>query len=98
MKMEQHKNNQGADDTKEALNGQVPSSFRLWTKKDTANVLHVEIKTLENWRVKGLGPPFVRLGGPRGRVFYRETDLRNYIESAVRNSTSDQGPLGTNEN
>jgi hypothetical protein len=76
----------------------VPIPLKLWTKKRTANVLQVEIKTLENWRVKGLGPPFVRLGGPRGRVFYRETDLRNYIESAVRNSTSDQGPLATNEN
>ena len=91
MKMQQRKNNQGADDTKEALNEQVPSALRLWTKKDTANVLHVEIKTLDNWRTQGRGPCFVRLGGPRGRILYRESDLTKYIEAAVRRSTSDTG-------
>jgi len=71
----------------------------LVTKNDTANILHVQVKTLEGWRTKGLGPPFVRLGGPRGRVFYRLTDLQNYIQSAVRRSTSDRGkPFAATEN
>ena len=73
------------------LNSDVPSPLKLWTKSRTAKVLHVKIKTLENWRLKGVGPPFLRLGGPHGRVFYREIDLRNYIECAVRRSTSDTG-------
>ena len=80
-----------------AVDCEIQNPLKLITKRDTAKILHVRTKTLENWRVRGLGPPFVRLGGPRGRVFYRESDLQNYIESAVRNSTSDQGPLATND-
>jgi len=91
MKMQQFKNNHGEDDTKETLGGQVPSGLRLWTKKEAAHVLHVEVKTLDNWRTQGRGPCFVRLGGPRGRILYRESDLQKYIEAAVRRSTSDTG-------
>lgn len=72
--------------------GEAPDPLKLLTKHDTATLLHVRTKTLENWRVRGVGPRFVRLGGPRGRVLYREVDVQAYLEAAVRRSTSDKGP------
>ena len=64
----------------------------LLTKGQTAEILHVTPKTLENWRGKGAGPKFVRIGGnKRGRIFYPKEQISAYLKSAVRASTSDQG-------
>ena len=45
--------------------------------------------TLANWRWCGRGPQHVKVGG---RVRYREIDLANWLESQLRQSTSDLGP------
>jgi len=34
----------------------------LVTETDAARFLSVSIRTLQAWRVRGLGPPFVRVG------------------------------------
>ena len=66
-------------------------NVQLLTKSQTAKIFKVKEKTLENWRVKGFGPRFVRIGGPKkGRVFYRPDDITEYIESVSHASTSDQ--------
>ena len=42
--------------------------------------------TLANWRVKGRGPRYAKIGG---RVLYDEADLISFVESCKRSSTSD---------
>lgn len=44
--------------------------------------------TLEIWRIRGQGPPFVKLGRV---VRYRKSDVETWIESQVRHSTSEKG-------
>lgn len=52
----------------------------------TARLLGLSARTLEKWRVTGGGPPYIRLGR---RVVYSVEDLRAYVESRRRTSTSD---------
>jgi hypothetical protein len=40
----------------------VESDERLLTEKAAARLLCVSSRTLQTWRSKGLGPPFVRVG------------------------------------
>lgn len=51
----------------------------LLTPQEVANRWRVDVKTLSNWRVKGRGPQFVKLGGGRNtRVLYRPEDIEAY--------------------
>lgn len=45
-------------------------------------------RTLEKWRWAGTGPRFIRVGG---RVYYRLSDLEDWLRSQTRASTSDKG-------
>ena len=47
-------------------------------------------QTLRLWRLTGEGPPFVRFGGPRGRVRYREEDLEAWVAERVSRNTSEE--------
>jgi hypothetical protein len=53
---------------------------------DAATRLHLSPKTMQAWRVQGRGPPFVKLGR---RVFYRSSDLKNFIDENVFRSTAE---------
>lgn len=44
----------------------------------------IQTQTHARWRHEGVGPKFVRLGR---RVFYRAGDLRDWINSQVRQNT-----------
>jgi predicted DNA-binding transcriptional regulator AlpA len=46
------------------------------------------VPTLQKDRLKGLGPPFVKLGR---LVRYRPSEVRAWLDSQTRRSTSDQG-------
>ena len=35
----------------------------------------VSVGTLENWRVKGIGPAFIKTPGKRGKVLYDPADI-----------------------
>ena len=48
-------------------------------------------KTLERWRVLGIGPAFLKLGG---RVVYRIEDVEDYEAKHLRASTSEPMPVG----
>lgn len=51
----------------------------LLTPKEVADRWRIDVKTLSNWRVKGRGPHFVKLGGGRNtRVLYRPEDIEAY--------------------
>lgn len=65
---------------------------KLYTTPEVAKIFRMSGRTFERQRVQGDGPPFVKLGnGSRARVVYRGADLIAWIESQIRNSTSDRG-------
>lgn len=53
---------------------------------EAAEILSVKPRTLSDWRLRGVGPKFVKCGR---RVTYRPDDLREYLEANRRSSTSD---------
>jgi predicted site-specific integrase-resolvase len=57
--------------------------------EDAARRLGVESSTLANWRWRGAGPRYLKVGG---RVRYRASDLAAYLDAQTRASTSDPGP------
>ena len=46
----------------------------------------MSVRTLQKWRLQGIGPRFIKLGHA---VRYDVRDLEEYIESARRRSTSE---------
>jgi hypothetical protein len=57
----------------------------LLTTKRAAQELDLQKCTLEAWRTRGGGPAFIKLGRA---VRYRLSDLKAFIESGVRQNTS----------
>jgi predicted DNA-binding transcriptional regulator AlpA len=57
-----------------------------------AKYLGLSPRTLQNWRVRGGGPLFVRISNRSIR--YRPSDIQDWIEERIRRSTSDPGPEG----
>jgi predicted DNA-binding transcriptional regulator AlpA len=55
----------------------------LKSVRETAEYLGVSFHTLNKWRARGFGPPFVRLGK---RVAYPDGDLALWIESNKQRS------------
>jgi len=61
----------------------------LLTEREVAELLGFKPKTVETWRWRGGGPPFIRTSAKSVR--YRYQDVRNWVISKRRISTSDQG-------
>ena len=51
-------------------------SIFLIDSKEAAFVLGISSRTLANWRCKGRGPAYIRLGKKRSPVMYRVADRR----------------------
>lgn len=66
---------------------------RLIAEREAALFLGYTIRALQNWRVRGGGPKFVRVSSRSIR--YRRRDLIAWSESKLRTSTSDDGLLHT---
>lgn len=66
-----------------------PHRSSNFTEEQAAEFLHLKKKTLQAWRVRGAGPPFLKLGKA---VRYRISDLETFVMESMRTSTSDQGP------
>lgn len=58
----------------------------LLTDVEAAAYLRHSPSTLRSWRCLGSGPPYVKLSG---RVFYRQSDLDEYIEQRIRRRIDD---------
>lgn len=56
----------------------------LLTEADLMSALSVSQATLQEWRMKGLGPDFAKLGK---QVFYREIDVNAWINNSIFTST-----------
>lgn len=55
-----------------------PISVRLLTPKDAARYIGYKPKTLENWRNRGVGPAYTRIGN---MVRYELADLDAWIDA-----------------
>ena len=68
------------------------TDFQILDVNGAAAVTGLSKSTLDTMRCRGNGPPYIALGGGRGgRVGYRACDLRDWLASRVRRSTSDAG-------
>lgn len=54
-------------------------SIFLIDSKEAAFVLGISSRTLANWRCKGRGPAYIRLGKKRSPVMYRVSDVQDWI-------------------
>ena len=61
---------------------------QLITESNAAILLCVSPATLRKWRWEGKGPKFIKVGR---KVAYRDSDIAAFIDSQVRQSTSDPG-------
>lgn len=48
---------------------------------DAAAMLGVSLRTLANWRTRGIGPAFVRIGAVHSRTLYRLDDLNTWLDN-----------------
>lgn len=60
----------------------------MWTGKQTAKFLQVSERTLSNWRWRGYGPPFLKIGSA---IRYDPQVVRLWAASQERTSTADAG-------
>ena len=54
-------------------------SIFLIDSQETAFMLGISSRTLANWRCKGRGPAYIRLGKKRSPVMYRLSDVQDWI-------------------
>jgi len=62
---------------------------RLLNEGEAAKYLGYTTRALQNWRLRGGGPRFVRVSCRSVR--YRRRDLKAWAEQKLRDSTSDPG-------
>lgn len=60
---------------------------RLINETDAADFLGYSIRALQNWRVRGGGPPYVRISSRSIR--YRRRDLNAWAEGRLERNTSE---------
>jgi hypothetical protein len=60
----------------------------LLTSSELAGALKVSERTPENWRLRGDGPPFIRVGGRR--ILYRWRDVVSYLNARSFGSTTEE--------
>jgi predicted site-specific integrase-resolvase len=65
------------------------ATAQLLTETETANLLRVKPKTLQEWRRRGHSLRYVRISA--GCIRYRLGDVIHFQESRLRRSTSDTG-------
>ena len=63
----------------------VSAGGRLLTTSEAADILTVSVRTLEDWRLRGGGPLFCKLGARLVR--YALDDLRTFVDVGARFNT-----------
>ena len=61
---------------------------QLLTEKQAASILCYSQRALQNWRLRGGGPQYVKVSARSIR--YRRCDLREWTNSRLRNNTSER--------
>lgn len=76
---------------KEAKEGYVSAcqirDDELYTTRNVSGLTKQSPKTLEAWRLKGYGPPYLKIGR---LVRYRGRDIRLWLDASTRHSTSEE--------
>lgn len=65
----------------------LPDLDRLLNEREAAQFVGFSSRALQNWRVRGGGPAFVKISARAVR--YRKRDLIAWIDAHTRSSTSD---------
>jgi hypothetical protein len=60
----------------------------LLTEYQASDAIGLKVATLRKRRWQGLAPRFLKVGS---KVFYDQNDIQDYLNSCIRQSTSDQG-------
>jgi hypothetical protein len=61
---------------------ELSAPSKLLSSATVAKLLGLKVQSMRVRRMRGLGPPFIRLGaGPTSRCAYRETDVAKWIAS-----------------
>ncbi|NJL27402.1 MAG: helix-turn-helix domain-containing protein [Thermoanaerobaculia bacterium] len=68
---------------------QATPKANLLTSVEAARHLGFSPRTLENWRLSGAGPAYLRVSARCVR--YRQSDLDAWVQQKLRRSTSDPG-------
>lgn len=56
----------------------------VMTAKEAADALKVKVTLLRDWRYRGRGPKFLRLGGGNGgAIRYRERDIESFLNECT---------------
>ena len=58
----------------------MDTQYDLVTTKKVAEILNMSPRTLENWRGKGRGPTYRRIGG---RILYSMADIQKFIDQEI---------------
>jgi hypothetical protein len=61
----------------------------LLTEHATAEILNLSIRTLQSWRLRRAGPPFVQVGRA---VRYRRRDLIAWIDANTCGGSAERRP------
>lgn len=61
---------------------------RLITDKEVAELTGIPRKTLQNLRIRGGGPHFIKIGK---NCRYRPSEIENWLKANTRRTTSDRG-------
>ena len=51
----------------------------MLSPKDVSEITGVSISALDNWRRDGIGMPYKKMNGKRGKVMYPKRDLAEWI-------------------
>ncbi len=65
----------------------MTTPIKHFNQTDLSYRLSVSCRTLEHWRWLGVGPKFIKIGG---RVKYRLSDIEDFEQSRLCQSTDDQ--------
>ena len=69
---------------------QLPQDLdALLTEQETCGLLGLSVRTLQNWRLRGGGPAYLKCGRA---VRYRRRDLLSWMDEHTRRHTGDSGP------
>jgi hypothetical protein len=66
----------------------LPFKLNLMDSVQLADFLTNKPNTVEGWRIKGIGPKYIKIGR---LVRYRLADVEEWIESQARTSTTQAG-------
>lgn len=80
---------------REVAKAEYPIGYldQLVTEKEAARFLGYSVRALQNWRLRGGGPQYVKVSSRSVR--YRRRDLHKWTDERIRRNTSEADPVGT---